>query len=388
MSDNRIYLDNAATTAMDQRVMESILPFLTSGFGNASSLHTDGVRARNAVEAARQQIAATINAAPEELYFTSGGTESNNWALKGIAFANREKGNHIIVSSIEHDCVLNTCRWLKQNGFRITYLPVGCEGIVDPQKLKKWITPETILISVMHANNELGTIQPIGEIGMIARERNILFHTDACQSFGKIPLDVRLQNIDLMTINAHKIYGPKGVGALYVKRNVPIEPLLHGGGQEHGMRSTTENVAGIVGFAKAVELCMNEMSREAERLSSLVKRLACCLEESIEGVYFNGSRDHRLPGYLNFGISGMEGDSIRLLLLLDDQGVSVSTGSACSSNAANGVSSHVLQAIGRNPLEARGAIRITLGRFNTGEEIDSFCRILINIHKELNSIFS
>jgi len=388
MTAKRIYFDNAASTQTDSRVLEAMRPFFLYNYGNASSLHTDGAIARDAMEESRRQIAGYIKASPRELFFTSGGTESNNWALKGIAFANRAKGNHIIVSSIEHECVLNTCRWLKNQGFKVTYLPVGDEGIVDPERLKKSILPETILISVMHANNEIGTVQPISRIGSLARDRGILFHTDGCQSFGKIPVDVQAQNIDLLTINAHKIYGPKGIGALFIRKGVVIEPLLHGGGQEQGLRSTTENIPDIVGFAKAAELCMAEMEVEGERLLSLRCKLIENLNRLIKGIYYNGSLEHRLPGYVNFGISGLEGESIRLLLLLDEDGISVSTGSACSSNNGDSSSSHVLQAIGRNPFESRGAIRITMGRFNNVDEVDQFCRKISTISSELNSIFS
>ncbi|MCK9203514.1 MAG: cysteine desulfurase [Bacteroidales bacterium] len=384
---NRIYLDHAATTPMDQRVFDAMAPFTMGMYGNASSMHTDGTRVHEAMDNARDQLAGALGASASEICFTSGGTEANNWALKGIAFANRHRGNHIIVSSIEHDSVLNVCQWLMKQGFRITFLPVDGEGMVDPLSIEKWISPETILISVMHANNEIGTIQPIGDIARLAHEKGIYFHTDACQSFGKVPINVSKQPIDLLTVNAHKIYGPKGVGALYIRKGVVIEPILHGGGQEMGMRSTTENIPGIIGFAKAAELCLEEMEPERARLNDMRNRLVRLLEEGIEGVYFNGGQEHCLPGYLNFSISGMEGESIRLALLLDEAGISVSTGSACSSNHNGNPSSHVLQAIGRNPFEARGAIRVTMGRFTKTEEIGIFYEKISEINQSLTSIF-
>ncbi|MFA5782778.1 MAG: cysteine desulfurase family protein, partial [Bacteroidales bacterium] len=256
MYKKRIYLDNAATTPLDPRVLETMMPFLTQKFGNASSMHSLGTEAKNTLEICRRQISNYVNAGADEIIFTSSGTESNNMALKGIAFANREKGNHIIVSAIEHDCILNTCKWLETQGFYITYLPVDNTGIVEIDKLEKYIGHKTIMVSVIHANNEIGTIQPLEEIGKLCKERNVYFHSDACQSFGKVPIDVQKMNLNMLTMNAHKIYGPKGVGALYIKKEVKIIPWLHGGGQEFELRSSTENIAGIVGFAMAAELCM------------------------------------------------------------------------------------------------------------------------------------
>lgn len=382
---NRIYLDNAATTCVDKRVLSSMLPFLADHYGNASSLHCFGTIVKEQIVKSKEQIAHLLNCEPEEIVFTSSGTEANNFALKGIAFANRSRGNHIIVSSIEHDCILNACKWLETQGFFVTYLPVDNSGLIDTEFLKRCINPKTILVSVMHVNNEIGTIQPISEIGMICKERNVLFHTDACQSFGKIP--VNMKYIDLLTINSHKIYGPKGIGALIIKKKSKITPLLHGGGQESGLRSSTENIAGIAGFAKAVELCFAEMNEEYKRISILQKKLKSYLSNNIEGVYFNGSIENRLPHNINFCISGLEGEAIRLLLLLDEQGIAVSSGSACSSNGGNHAS-HVLQAIGLNQFEARGSIRISLGRYNTEKEINVFLTSLTHSIKNLNSIFS
>jgi cysteine desulfurase len=386
--NRRIYLDNAATTCLDNRVIEAMMPYLHNIYGNASSLHTFGTQSKLILEDARADLAKCIGANTDEIYFTSSGTESNNWALKGIAFANRHKGSHIIVSGIEHDCILNTCKWLSDNAFFVTYLPVDGEGIVDLESLKKFINPKTILVSVMHANNEIGTIQPIEEIGQICNYHKINFHSDACQSFGKIPLDVNKSGIDLLTVNSHKIYGPKGVGALYVRKGTPIVPLLHGGGQEGGLRSSTENIPGIVGFAKAAELCMNEMEHEANRQLKLRNKISGFLFENFENVYINGSLQNRLPGHLNFSFHGMEGETIRLLLLLDEMGIAVSAGSACSSNDKTHNASHVLQAIGLNPFEARGAIRVSMGRYTTDMEVDQFFNAMHRVINSLTSIFS
>ncbi len=385
---NKVYLDNAATTQLDRRVLDAMMPYFTDFFGNASTLYAEGTQAKESLEKFRSRLAGFINAQNDEIIFTSGGTEANNLALKGIAFANRSKGNHIIVSAIEHDCILNTCKWLETQGFFITYLPVDGNGFVDLEKLSRFINPKTILVSVMHANNEIGTIQPISKIGKLCKERDVYFHTDACQSFSKIPIDVVSQDISLMTLNAHKMYGPKGVGCLYVKKGVEITPLLHGGGQEFGLRSTTENIAGIAGFVKAAELCMDEMGTESKRLMTLRNNLNQTLQDRFEGFYVNGSLSHRLPNNLNFGISGLEGETIKLLLFLDEKGIAVSTGSACSNNDTTKSASHVLQAIGKDPFEARGAIRIGLGRFTTATDIDYFAETLTTIIKQLKPIFS
>jgi cysteine desulfurase len=383
----RIYLDNAATTCLDERLFEVMLPLYSKQFGNSSSLHSYGVEAKNVLDHAHEQLAGFIGASPEELIFTSGGTESNNFAIKGIAFANRHKGNHIIVSSIEHDCILNSCKWLEEQGFYITYLPVDHNGIVDLDFLERAINPKTILVSVMYANNEIGTIEPIDEIGRICRAKNVLFHSDACQSFGKVSVNVVQSNIDLLTINSHKIYGPKGVGALYVRKGIAITPLLHGGGQENGLRSTTENIPGIAGFAKAAEFCMREMEEETIRLTRLRKRFTNFLSDEFENAYINGHDRLRLPGHVNFSFHGLEGETIRLLLLLDELGIAVSAGSACSSNHGSNAS-HVLQAIGLNPFEARGGIRISFGRFTTDADIDYCLNALRQSVPELNMIFS
>lgn len=384
----KIYLDNAATTQVDERVVLSMLPYYSEEYGNASSLHSFGTHAKQILDRSRRKLALLIGAEPDEIIFTSGGTESNNLALKGIAFANRAKGNHIIVSTIEHDCVLNVCKWLESQGFYITYLPVDNTGVVDLDELKKFINPKTILVSVMHANNEIGTIEPIEEIGKICNKHNVPFHSDACQSFGKIPIDVKKSGLDLLTINSHKIYGPKGVGALFIRKGINIIPLLHGGGQEAGLRSTTENLPGIVGFANASELCVEGMINENKNLLKLRNKLTDFLFENFENAYINGPRENKLPGLINFSFHGLEGETIRLLLLLDEKGIAVSAGSACSSNDKTHSTSHVLQAIGLNQFEARGSIRVSFGRYSTEEDLERFKDALTESINSLTSIFS
>ncbi|MEI7981079.1 MAG: cysteine desulfurase family protein [Bacteroidota bacterium] len=388
MLEKNIYLDHAATTPVDERVVRAMIPYFSGVYGNPSSLHHFGTQAREILEKARKTIADCIGAGAGEIYFNSGGTESNNWALKGVAQANRRKGRHIIVSSIEHDCVLNTCDWLAEEGYYITCLPVDKDGIVDLRALNEAINPETILVSVMHANNEIGTIEPIEEIGRICKKHKVYFHSDACQSFGKIPVDVDKAGVDLLTINSHKIYGPKGVGALYIRKGARIAPLLHGGGQEGGLRSTTENIPAIVGFAKAAKLCLQEMKNEEGRLTKLREKLVSFLFRDYENAYINGHPDLRLPGHLSFSFHGLEGETIRLLLLLDEMGIAVSAGSACSSNDQSHHASHVLQAIGLNPFEARGAIRVSMGRYTTENDIDLFIDSLRHTMNNLTSIFS
>ena len=384
----KIYFDNAATTQVDERVVLSMLPYHSEEYGNASSLHSYGTHAKEILDRSRRKLASFIGAEPDEIVFTSGGTESNNLALKGIAFANRSKGNHIIVSTIEHDCVLNVCKWLETQGFYITYLPVDNTGVVDVNELKKFINPKTILVSVMHANNEIGTLEPIEEIGQICKSYNVPFHSDACQSFGKIPIDVNESGLSLLSLNSHKIYGPKGVGVLYVRKGLNIVPLLHGGGQEGGLRSTTENLPGIVGFANAAELCIEGIKTESNRLLGLREKLTDFLFETFENVYVNGAQENKLPGLINFSLHGLEGETIRLLLLLDEKGIAVSAGSACSSNDKTNNASHVLQAIGLNQFEARGGIRVSFGRYSTEEDLERFKIALTESINSLISIFS
>lgn len=384
----RIYLDNGASTRVDPRVVEEMLPYFAERFGNPSSLHADGREAKEAVNCARAGIASALGAGPGELVFTSGGTEANNFALKGVAYANRKRGRHIVVSAIEHDCVINSCKWLEAQGFDITYLPVDRSGLVDAGHLDSAIRKDTVLVSIMHGNNEIGTVQPLGEMGKVCREHGTYFHTDACQSFGKLGMDVNRQNIDLATVNAHKIYGPKGVGALFIREGTVISPWQHGGGHEFGLRSSTENVPGIVGFGKAVELCHAELDRESARQVGLRDRIIDSISERVSCAYLNGHRTERLPNNVNFGFRGFEGDAIKLMLQLDALGIAVSTGSACSSNQGENKPSHVLAAIGLNPVEARGALRVTLGRYNTTEEVDRFLEALPEALGTLRSITS
>ena len=384
----KIYFDNAATTQVDERVVLSMLPYHSEEYGNASSLHSYGTHAKEILDRSRRKLASFIGAEPDEIVFTSGGTESNNLALKGIAFANRSKGNHIIVSTIEHDCVLNVCKWLETQGFYITYLPVDNTGVVDVNELKKFINPKTILVSVMHANNEIGTLEPIEEIGQICKSYNVPFHSDACQSFGKISIDVNESGLSLLSLNSHKIYGPKGVGALYVRKGLNLVPLLHGGGQEGGLRSTTENLPGIVGFVNAAELCIEGIKTESNKLLRLREKLTDFLFETFENVYINGAQENKLPGLINFSFHGLEGETIRLLLLLDEKGIAVSAGSACSSNDKTNNASHVLQAIGLNQFEARGGIRVSFGRYSTEEDLERFKIALTESINSLTSIFS
>ena len=386
MSIPRYYFDNAASTPVEPRVVADMMPNFTDCPGNASSLHSVGREAREAVEVARGRLATCLRAKAHEIYFTSSGTESNNLAIKGATLANRKRGRHVVVSAIEHDCVLNACRWLQSMDYEVGLIPVDGDGLVDPDALLQILRPDTILVSVMHANNEIGTIQPVEQLARICRERNILFHTDACQSFGRVPLDVSAIQPDLVTVNAHKIYGPKGVAALYVREGVRLVPLLHGGGHERGLRSATENVPGIVGFARAAEIAMEEWATESRRLSRLRDRIVYEVFEGFPNAYLNGHLSLRLPGHINLGFQGLEGEAIRLLLELSALGIAVSSGSACSSNDSENKPSHVLTAIGKNPVEARGALRISLGRFNTKEEVDHLLQSLFQTLGALKGI--
>jgi len=365
-----------------------MLPYFCQTYGNPSSLHGAGRKARFAVEEARARIAHSIEAEPEEIIFTSGGTEANNLAIKGMAFSRFRTGKHIIVSTIEHDCVLNACQWLRTLGFETDFLPVDKEGLIPVDRLDEMIRPDTILVSVMHANNEIGTIQPIAGIGAICTQHGVPFHSDATQSFGKIPLSVLEMKLDLATINSHKIYGPKGVGALYVRRGTRITPLLHGGGHEQGLRSSTENVPAIVGFAHAAQLCLSERESETLRLGTLRDRIINKVLEEIPSAYLNGHRWERLPNNINFGFHGLEGEAIKLLLMLDELGIEVSSGSACSSNDSENKPSRVLAALGRNPVEARGALRITLGRFTSKDDVEFLIQSLLAAIRDLKPIIS
>lgn len=377
----KIYMDYGATTPVDPEVLKAMLPYFSKRFGNASSIHRFGIEAAAALAESRKTIARALNAEEDEIFFTSSGTESNNTVLKGIAFANRDKGKHIITTKIEHDCILHASEWLEKQGFEVTYLSVDKCGLVNPDDVRKAIRSGTILVSVMHANNEIGTIEPIREIGKICKEKGVYFHTDACQSFTKIPLDVKADNLDLATINAHKIYGPKGVGAFYKRRGVKMEPLLHGGGHEKGLRSSTENVAGIVGFAKAAEIGMARMQEDAAKLSALRgKLIKGCLQ--IENTWLNGHPADRLPNNANIGFAFIEGESI--IIHLDLKGIAASTGSACSSKSLE--PSHVLLALGQKHEDAHGSVRFSLGRSNTEKDADYVLKVLPPIIKKLRAM--
>ncbi len=371
MRMKRIYMDYAATTPVREEVLEEMNKYFSDKFGNASSLYSFGVEAAQAIEESRKRIAAAIGATPDEIIFTSGGTESDNLALKGVAFANRNKGNHIIISSIEHDAILQTAEYLGKNGFSITCLKVNSEGIIDIDELKKSITDKTILVAVMHANNEIGTIEPIEDIGKICKSHGVLFHTDAVQTLGKIPIDVNKMNVDLLAMSSHKIYGPKGVGALYVRKGVKISPGAHGGGQESGLRSGTENVAGIVGFGKAAELAVAEMGVESARLTKMRDKIIAGILK-IENARLNGHAAKRLPNNVNATFKFIEGEG--LVLLLDEAGIAASTGSACSSKSLE--PSHVLLALGLKHEEAHGSLRITLGKYTTDNDVDYLLSVL------------
>jgi cysteine desulfurase len=379
-----IYLDYHATTPMDPRVLDAMLPYFTAHFGNAASRnHSFGWEAEKAVEHARKQIADLIGANSKEIIFTSGATESNNLAIKGVAEMYAEKGNHIVTVATEHKAVLDTCKKLEKQGFRVTYLTLAPDGLVTLDQIREAITDKTILVSIMYANNEIGVIQPIAEIGKLLHEKGILFHTDAVQAVGKVPVNVITDNIDLMSMTAHKMYGPKGVGALYVRRKSPrvqITAQMDGGGHERGMRSGTMNVPGIVGFGEAAELCRTEMAEESKRLSHLRDKLKYKLEKELDEVYVNGSFEHRLPHNLNMSFQYVEGES--LLMGIND--IAVSSGSACTSATLE--PSYVLKALGLGDDLAHSSIRFGLGRFTTEEEIDYTADKLIDVVKKLREL--
>jgi cysteine desulfurase len=381
--DKRIYLDYAATTPVDPEVLQAMLPYYSDSFGNPSSIHWFGRENRKAVEDARAVVAAQIGAdASNEIIFTGSGSESDNMAIRGVAAANREKGDHIITSSIEHHAVYDTCRALEKEGFKVTYLPVDASGVIDPKEVVKAITPGTILVTIMHANNEVGTIQPIAEIGKLLRERKILFHTDAVQTVGNIPVDVRELSVDLLSLAAHKFYGPKGVGALYVRRGVRVNQLIFGGAQERNRRAGTENIPGIVGMAKALELANLELEVQVERLTRLRDYLIEQILERFECVRLNGDRIRRLPGNTNFSFEFIEGES--LLLNLDLKGIAASSGSACTSGSLE--PSHVLLAMGICHEIAHGSLRMTLGKSTTREQIDYVLEVLPEIVAKLRAM--
>lgn len=378
----RIYVDHAATAPTDKKVVEAMLPYMTEKFGNPSSVHSFGRETRREVAAARERVARLIGAADEEIFFTGGGSESDNFALKGIAFANQKKGNHIITTQIEHHAVLHTCEWLEKHGFEVTYLPVDEDGMINLADLRAAITDNTILISVMFANNEVGTIQPIAEIGAIARERGVYFHTDAVQAAGAAEIDVEALQIDLLSLSGHKFYGPKGVGALYVRRGVKIETVQHGGAQERGLRAGTENIPAIVGLGMAAELARENMMKNALYLTGLRDKLINGIEREIPDVKLNGHRTRRLPGNVNFSFRYVEGEA--LLLNLDMKGIAASSGSACTSGSLD--PSHVLLAMRLTHEVAHGSLRLTLGRGNTEADVDYILAKLPQIIARLRSM--
>lgn len=378
----RVYLDYAATTPVHPDVILAMTPYLSEVWGNPSSIHACGLEARSAVEEARGKIAALIGANKNDIYFTSGGTEADNWALKGVAHANQKRGNHIITSTIEHHAVLETCKYLEEKGFSVTYLPVDGFGIVDPDSVRKAITPRTILISIMHANNEVGSIEPIAEIGKIAKASGVYFHTDAVQSTGHVPVSVNNLGVDMLSVSAHKLYGPKGIGVLFIRSGIKIEPLIHGGGQEKQMRAGTENVPGIVGFGRAAELAQTEMAEEANRLSRLRDSLIKNILEKTESTRLNGHSTQRLPNNVNISFDFVEGEAI--CLNLDLANICAATGSACSSESME--ASHVLLAMGLSPEIARSSLRFSLGKWSTVNDINYVMEKLPGIVSRLRSI--
>ena len=383
----RIYFDNAATTPVDPRVAAAMQPFLYGVFGNPSSMHTEGLQARQAVEQARQQVAGLLGCRLSEVVFTGSGTEADNMAIAGVFRALQDRPFHLITSAVEHPAVLEVCRYMADCGAQVSYLPVDGNGIVSPDDLVQAIRPETRLISIMAANNVTGVLQPVAELGRIAREHNILFHTDAVQAAGKTAINLERNNVNLLSLSAHKMYGPKGVGALIIREGTPFSPLILGGGQEGNRRSATENVAGIVGLGAACDICRREMADDAAREVRIREKLIDGVQGLAPNAYLIGHRYRRLPGHICFGFQGMEGEAIKMLLALDELGIAVSTGSACSSHKAS-EPSYVLSAMGFDPFRARGALRITLGRFNTESEAEDFLTVFPKAVAELRSIKS
>lgn len=379
---NRVYLDNAATTRIKEDVLQAMMPYLTEAYGNPSSVYSLGREAKKAIEAAREQVATAINAEKSEIFFTSGGTEADNWIVKGAAFANLSKGKHIVTSAIEHHAMLHTCQWLEKQGFSVTYLPVNTEGLVNPEVLEKAMTDETILVSIMFANNEIGVIQPIAELSQIAHAHGAIFHTDAVQAVGAIPIDVKAMGIDALSISAHKFYGPKGVGALYLKKGTRVDASQLGGAQERQRRGGTENTAGIVGMGKAIEIAVSTMDTHVQHVTMLRDRLIDGILKRIPDVRLNGHRTQRLPGNVNVSIQYIEGEA--LLLSLDLVGIAASSGSACTSGSLD--PSHVLLAIGLPHDIAHGSLRLSLGDFNTDDDIDYVLEQLPPIVDKLRSM--
>ena len=383
MEKRRLYMDYSATTPVKQEVVDAMMPYFTETFGNASSFHGFGRDAKNVLDKSRAQVASLINAKPNEIYFTAGGTESDNWAIEGVAFANKAKGNHIITSKIEHHAVLHTCEYLeKHHGFEVTYLDVDAEGRIRVEDVENAIKDNTILITIMFANNEVGTIQPIKEIGEIAKKHKVIFHTDAVQAAGNIHIDVKELNVDLMSMSSHKIYGPKGIGALYIKTGTKLHTFVHGGAQERRRRAGTENIPGIVGYAKACEIAKANMDNHIETLTKLRTKLIDGILEKIPYTKVNGSLEHRLPGNVNFSFEFIEGEGI--LLMLDMLGIAASSGSACTSGSLD--PSHVLMAMGLPHEIAHGSLRLSIGDFTTEEDIDYIIDNLPKIIERLRSM--
>jgi cysteine desulfurase len=383
MAERRIiYMDHAATTFTRPDVVSAMLPYFTEHFGNPSSVYSIARVTKEAIERSRIQVATALGAEPDEIYFTGGGTESDNWAIKGVAFANRKRGNHIITSKIEHHAVLHTCQFLEKEGFEVTYLPVDRNGMVIPEDLEKAITDRTILITIMYANNEIGTIEPIAELGAIARKHNVYFHTDAVQAIGSVPIDVKAQKIDLLSLSAHKFYGPKGVGALYIKKGVRIENLLHGGGQEKRRRAGTENIPGIVGLGRAIELVTADIPGHSTQVAAMRDRLTTGILEKIPDARLNGHPEKRLPGNINISFEFIEGES--MLIWLDDEGICASTGSACTSGSLE--PSHVLLATGLPVEISHGSLRLTLGDANKPGDVDVILDILPKVVTKLREM--
>ena len=378
----QVYLDYSATTPVKEDVVKEMLPYYTKFYGNPSSLYDMGLEAKAGIDKARERVAKLINADSREIFFTSCGTEADNWVLEGASDALRRKGNHIITSRIEHHAILHTCEYLEKHGFEITYLDVDREGFVHPETLEKAIRPETVLISIMMVNNEIGTIQPIKELAAVAKKHGVLFHTDAVQGLGNVPIDVKDLGVDFLSMSAHKIYGPKGIGALYMRRGIRISTFMHGGAQESKKRAGTENTAGIVGFGKAAEMAMEGLSEHIRHSTDLRNYFWEKIESNISGVQLNGPKDKRHPGNLNISFDYIEGEAI--LLLLNGNGISVSTGSACSSKSL--APSHVLDAIGVSITKMNGTIRFTVGDFTTREDIDYVVDVLIKVVERLREL--
>ena len=382
MSDTTIYLDHAATTPVRTEVIEAMLPYFNQKFGNPSSIYSIGRDSKKAIEEAREKVAKAIAAQAKEIFFTGSGTEADNWAIKGVAYANRQKGKHIITTAIEHHAVIHTCKYLESDGFEVTYLPVDADGLVTVEQVRAAIRPDTILVTIMFANNEIGTIQPIAEIGKVVREKGIYFHTDAVQAMGNVDINVADMNIDMLSMSSHKFYGPKGIGALYIRKGVKITSFLHGGAQERGRRASTENVPSIVGLAEALELATENLELYNKKLLALRERTINEIQKQIPFIKLNGHREKRLSGNVNFSFEFIEGES--LLLMLDMKGIAASSGSACTSGSLD--PSHVLLAIGLSHEIAHGSLRLTFGEENSDTDIDYLMKVLPDIVQRLREM--